>query len=61
MSRKDYILIAQSIGSLYPVLNDDNTIIRIAEHIGNDLRFTNPNFNLSRFITAVKNELRRYS
>lgn len=51
MSKKDYVLIAETLNS-YPFTNDLDKV-NLANRFAAALRVTNPAFSTSRFIEAV--------
>jgi hypothetical protein len=56
MTRKDYELIAKSLGKTATLLKlDSDNVVKMAEIVAADLQTTNARFDAHRFVEAVCN------
>jgi len=58
MTRKDFVLIAQAIGSLHPQFSQED-IMDIADQFSHYLIRSNARFNTGIFLAFIKREIQR--
>jgi hypothetical protein len=62
MTRKDYVLIARALNRAYTDLSIEtdsgmaHAVMLAAKHVGADLAYENPAFDLARFLRVVRGE-----